>query len=97
MVSVSPGVGLTWDDGGDAAIVTLAGEAVTLRSVRPWAPGSRAAGHLASGAAIRVKVHRSRRDETPNDGALYTIDGRVLDLSRALREAIEAELAPSAP
>lgn len=93
MVSVPSRVGLTWDDGGDASIVTLAGEAVTLRSDKPWAPGSRPTGRLASGEAIRVKVHRSRRDETPSDGATFTVEGRVLDLSRGLRESIAAKLA----
>ena len=94
-MSVASSVGLTWDDGGEASIVALAGEAVTLRSDKPWAPGSRPTGRLASGEAIRIKVHRSRRDGAPSDGASYTIEGRVLDLSRGLREAIAAKLAPA--
>jgi hypothetical protein len=85
-----------WEGGGDAEIVSLVDEAAVLRSTKPFAPGSRPLATLANGAAIRLKTHRSRREEGP-DGKAFTIDGRVLDLTRELRAfltdalAIEAE------
>jgi hypothetical protein len=87
---------LAWDGGGEARVVALDGEAIVLRSTRPHAPGSRPSGTLTGGARLRVKTHRSKRDEAPSDGMEFTIDGRVLDLTRDVRALlVEALATPS--
>lgn len=73
-----------WEGGGEAELTSLVEDAAVLRSTKPFAPGSRPLATLANGAAIRLKTHRSKREEGP-DGKLFTIDGRVLDLTRELR------------
>lgn len=83
---------LIWDGGGEGRVIELAGEAVVLRSTRAHAPGSRPRGVLASGQELRIKTHRSKRDETPADGMSFTVEGRVLDLTRQLRETLTAAL-----
>ncbi len=89
---------LRWDGGGEGRVVSLEGEVVVVRSTRAHAPGSRPTGVLSTGAPIRLKAHRSRRDETPGDGMTFTVDGRMLDLTRDLRATLEAALStkPSA-
>jgi hypothetical protein len=75
---------VTWSRGGEAAIVTLAGDAITLRSSVPSPPGSRIEGTLEGGDTLRVKVHSSKKQD---DGA-FVIEGRALDMTRALRERL---------
>ena len=84
-----------WDGGGDAILTSLVEDAAVLRSTKPFAPGSRPLAKLANGAAIRLKTHRSRREDG-DDGKSFTIDGRVLDLTRELRAFFSAALAPPA-
>jgi hypothetical protein len=90
---MTAGASLTWDGGGEARVVELTGEAIVLRSTRPHAPGSRPSGVLASGEQLRLKTHRSKRDEAPGDGMVFTVEGRVLDLTRQLRDRLTASLA----
>ncbi len=75
---------ITWAKGGEASLVSLVGDAVTLRSTVPSPPGSRIDGTTADGDPVRVKVHSSKRQE---DGA-FVIEGRVLDMTRVVREKI---------
>ena len=75
---------VSWSKGGEATIVTLAGDAITLRSTVPSPPGSRIEGKLEGGDMLRVKVHSSK---TQDDGA-FVIEGRALDMTRALRERL---------
>jgi hypothetical protein len=75
---------VTWSRGGEATIVTLAGDAITLRSSIPSPPGSRVEGKLEGGETLRVKVHSSKKQD---DGA-FVIEGRALDMTRALRERL---------
>lgn len=87
---------LVWERDGKARITTLEGEMVTLRSTKPGAPGSRPVGVLPSGAELRVKVHRCRRCDE-GDGMVFTIDGRLIDATRAHRAEIVELLAPPGP
>ena len=80
-----------WEGGGEAALTSLTEDAAVLRSTKPFAPGSRPLATLANGAAIRLKTHRSRREDA-GDGKTFTIDGRVLDLTRELRSFFVAAL-----
>jgi hypothetical protein len=73
---------IAWAKGGEATVVSLRDDAITLRSSIPSPPGSRIEGALADGGElVRVKVHSSKRQE---DGS-FVLEGRVLDLTRALR------------
>jgi hypothetical protein len=84
---------VAWSKGGEASVILLEGDAITLRSSVPSPPGSRiqgtmppapAGGQGSGGEILRVKVHSSKRQE---DGT-FLIEGRVLDLTRALRERL---------
>ncbi len=71
-----------------AVLVSLDSEQVVVRSTLSSAPGSRPAMVLANGTNLRVKVHRCRRvDEC------FELHGRMLDMSRVVREAILADMA----
>ena len=85
------GCRVRWAKGGEASIVSLAGDAIGLRSTVPSPPGSRIEGELtgARPARLRVKVHASKRQ---GDGD-FVIEGRVLDMTRSVRERVEAALA----
>ncbi len=87
---------LAWEGGGEARVIALSGESIVIRSARAHAPGSRPSGVLGSGRELRIKTHRSKRDESPADGMLFTVEGRVLDLTRELREALVSGLAGGA-
>lgn len=95
-------VPFTCAKGEPGAIVALDGERIELVSERPEAPGSRPVYRLADGAEVRIKVHGCKRegvvasaDAGASDGAgsVFRIDGRVIDLTRALRERLTAALA----
>lgn len=79
----------TWDKGGAFAFTMANDDQVVLRSTIPSAPGSRIDGRLPSGVAVRVKIHRCKRQ---NDGT-FVLEGRLLDATRDVRTAI-AELVP---
>lgn len=89
---MSSALDLKWDGGGEGRIVSLQGDGIVLRSTTPHAPGSRPSAVLSGGSAIRVKAHRSKRDESLDDGKTFTVEGRVLDLTRDLRATIDAAL-----
>jgi hypothetical protein len=71
--------------GGEADITAASGDRVTLASTIPSPPGSTVDGALDDGTPIRVKVRGCRKS-----GERFTIEGRFVDLSRALRERLEA-------
>jgi hypothetical protein len=77
---------LTWAKGGTASFLTVAEDAVTLRSSIPSPPGSRLDATLAGEppVTIKIKVHGSKLEA---DGA-FTLKGRVLEATRALRARI---------
>jgi hypothetical protein len=80
-------VHLVWTKGGDARVVSIAVDAIVLRSSVPSPPGSRLEGRLEGDppATVRVKVHGSKRQP---DGA-FVIEGRVLDATREVRARLE--------
>jgi len=78
---------LTWQKGGTASFLTVADDAVSLRSSIPSPPGSRIDGALVEGGnAVRVKIHRSK---VQPDGS-FLLEGRLLDATREDRERILA-------
>ncbi|HEX4446903.1 MAG TPA: hypothetical protein VH044_09210 [Polyangiaceae bacterium] len=83
---------LVWAKGGEARIVRVSGEAITLRSTVPSPPGSRIEGLLAGEppSPLRVKVHASRRQPEGD----FVLEGRLLDITRDLRARLEALAAP---
>lgn len=77
---------LTWTKGGTASFLTVADDAVTLRSSTPSPPGSRLEAVLTADGttAVKVKIHGSKLEA---DGS-FTLKGRLLDASRALRDRL---------
>ena len=82
---------LRWTKGGEADLVALEGDHVTLSSTTSSPPGSYVDGALVNDAtAIRIKVRGCRRD-----GERYRIDGRILDASKTLRLQLGALVSSS--
>lgn len=81
------GAAVAWDGGGEATVTALADDRIELASSRPFPPGSRPEGALASGARVRIKVHGSRRT-----GETFEVRGRLIDATRDLRAAIAETL-----
>jgi hypothetical protein len=79
---------LRWVLGGEARIVSVSAEAITLESTTPSPPGSRIDGALlaGSGRTVRVKVHASKKDASGK----FRIDGRPIDLTKEAREELVA-------
>jgi hypothetical protein len=77
---------VTWAKGGTAIFLTVASDAVTLRSSIPSPPGSRLDATFASEpvVTIKIKIHTSKLEP---DGS-FTLKGRVLEATRALRERL---------
>ena len=77
---------LRWEKGGDARVLRIDAATIALSSSVPAPPGSRIAGSLVSdpSAVLRVKIHASRRQ---GDGT-FLLEGRPLDLTRAMREKL---------
>jgi hypothetical protein len=69
--------------GGEAVIDAMNGDHVTLSSTTSAPPGATVEGALEGGTPIRVKVRGCKRD-----GDRFVIEGRVIDLSRELRERL---------
>jgi hypothetical protein len=84
---------ILWKDGGEAELVALSEDRVELVSTAPFPPGSRPEGTLSEPPAphVRLKVHRSSRQE---DGR-YRVWGRLLDVSREVREFLLKRLGRS--
>lgn len=68
---------VTWTKGGEATVTALEGDRISLLSTTPSAPGSRPDGALASGAKLRLKVARCRRQEQR-----FLLEGRLIDTTR---------------
>ena len=79
---------LTWTKGGEADVTLLVDDLITVLSTIPSAPGSRPDGKLASGAAVRLKVARCRRQDDR-----FVIEGRLIDTTRETRAELAALLA----
>ena len=79
-----------WERGGEANVLSLEVDAITLRSSVPAPPGARVKGVLdeIGNAQILVKVHGSKKQ---SDGS-FLIEGRAIDMKRDLRVSIETTL-----
>ena len=87
-----------WQNGGHAVFLSLARDAVVLRSTVSSPPGSRLEGRLAGdegGGAlvVRVKVHGCKKQP---DGE-FVIEGRLIDATREVRAVIAARAGAPAP
>jgi len=84
---------LVWAKGGTASLLSIAQDAVTLRSTIPSPPGARLDATLAADPAVslKIKIHSSKLQP---DGS-FTLTGRVLEATRALRERLAALVAPA--
>jgi hypothetical protein len=80
---------LRFGRGGEAAVTAFDGDRITVLSTVPSAPGSRPEGALPSGALVRIKVARCRRQD---EG--FVLEGRLLDATREVRAEIVRLLAP---
>lgn len=85
---------LSFQKGGGAFVLSIAGDRITLCSTVSSAPGSRLDGVLAGGDALRVKVASCRRRASSDPS--FTIEGRLIDTTREARAAIAA-LCDAAP
>ncbi len=84
---------LAWTKGGTASLLTIVQDNVTLRSSIPSPPGARLDATLAAdpSVALKIKIHGSKLQP---DGS-FTLNGRVLEATRALRERLAALVAPA--
>ncbi len=85
---------LRWSRGGKAEILTLEhSDRMTLLSTLPFAPGSSQEGAFLNGAGtVRLKVVRCRRQ-----GDRYFVEGRLLDVTRAVFAEIRRVVTPPPP
>ncbi|MDB5219984.1 MAG: hypothetical protein JWO86_7911 [Myxococcaceae bacterium] len=86
---------LVWTKGGTASLLTIAQDNVTLRSSIPSPPGARLDATLASdpSVAMKIKIHGSKLQP---DGS-FTLKGRVLEATRALRDRLTSLVPPTPP
>lgn len=80
---------LRLDNAGDALIVEVQGEAITLRTSKPFAPGSPVSGVLDNAHSLRLKTHRCRKEDRA-DGFEFTLDGRIVDMTKTLRAVLSS-------
>ena len=81
-----------WTKGGEARVLTIAADAIVLRSTVPSPPGSRIEGRLEGEppATVRVKVHASKRQPEGD----FVLEGRLLDATREVRVRLAAAAGP---
>lgn len=83
---------ITWAKGGEAWVASSKDDAIALLSTIPSPPGSRLEGTLAAvgegalPAPIKVKIHRSKRQ----DDGRFVLEGRLVDFTRAVRDRVAA-------
>jgi hypothetical protein len=79
---------IAWTKGGEASVVSLKDDAIVLRSSVPSPPGSRIEGVLAAetSQSVRVKIHSSKKQAEGD----FVLEGRVLDMTRGLRDKLGA-------
>src|SRR5262249_19527090 len=76
--------------GGEVEIAALEGDRIRVWSGVAAAPGSRLDATLPSRALMRLKVQRCRRNDTG-----FTIEGRLIDMTREARTEISGMLSRS--
>jgi len=79
---------VTWTRGGAADFTSADDERITMRSTTSGAPGSRPEGTLEDGRKVRIKVHRCRRVTSEDGSDGFSIEGRLIDATRGLRDHI---------
>ena len=84
---------LVWVKGGEAMVVKIAADSATIHSTVPSPPGSRIEARFSAEplALVKFKIHGSKRQP---DGT-YVLEGRPIDLTRELRERLEALVVPA--
>lgn len=77
---------LAWTHGGEATVVAIGNDTVTLVSTVPSPPGSRIEGVLGGEppARLKVKIHASKKQ----DDGTFRLEGRPLDMTREVRERV---------
>lgn len=86
-----PNIELQWDRGGKAWLRESDGQRVLVHSDTAAAPGTPLSGMRADAAyGVQIKVRSCRR--IADDPIRYAIEGRFMNLSGQLREALLAEL-----
>lgn len=83
---------LQLDKGGQADLVALEADRISILASVASAPGTPLSAKLEDGSAVRLKVHRCRKQEGG-----FLIEGRLVDATRKLREDLAARLAPASP
>ena len=73
---------------GEAVVLALTEDLVTVRSSVAFPPGARVEGALETGSFLKLKVHSCKRQE---DGS-FLVSGRPIDLLRSVREEVQARL-----
>lgn len=81
---------IRWDKAGEAELVLLDGERLTVLSTVPAAPGTPLKGKLLAEAEMPVELKVFSSKKTPE--GRFTIVGRVVNLTRELRAALQAKL-----
>jgi hypothetical protein len=79
-----------WTKGGEAEVVACDGDRVSVLSTIPSAPGSRPEGALASGAPVKIKVARCKKQDDR-----FLIEGRLLDATRETRAEVMGLVKPA--
>jgi hypothetical protein len=74
--------------GGSISILEVTGEQVVVLSSRASPPGSPLEAAL-DGGSLRIKVRSCQKVEPDDGGRTYRIEGRLVSLTRAQREALE--------
>jgi hypothetical protein len=69
--------------GGEADVTAVDGERITLSSTASAPPGASLDTTLGDGTPMRIKVRGCKKVEER-----FHIEGRIIDLSRALRERL---------
>jgi hypothetical protein len=84
---------LEWSKGGTALVLTVSNDTVSLKSTIPSPPGSRLEATLLADppVALKIKIFGSKLEA---DGS-FTLKGRVLEATRALRARLATLVAPS--
>ena len=84
---------LAWSKGGTASVLTVSDDTVSLKSSIPSPPGSRLEATLVGEPPVTVKIKIFGSKLEP-DGS-FTLKGRVLEATRALRTRLATLVAPA--
>ncbi|AKT41904.1 hypothetical protein [Chondromyces crocatus] len=87
---------VNWTRGGEADLIKVDDDLVSVRSTRAAAPGTPLDGALTVGSQkpIRLKVARCKREES---GSTFVIEGRLIDANREMRTELAGLARPVPP